>query len=392
MRAAAVGTLTALLACGHSEPFTSADQRNDGPFSPVVPVRLTYSPQSDLEPAFSADGRWVLYVAERPGDQDRCVVVIPAGGGTWTHQLCAWELDQGASRDGLAAPAMRADGTLLFTRHSGSPFTITSQEMGLYLGNADSVAAARRLLSLGMRPAGGSATWDDLVDPVWIGDDEVLTLTVRRHLVNLLCRREPHPGPPWTAFCARDDDRVTDRDTIPLGVEFARIRVTPTGATVVWTAPADEAIAWGVDMSSGRLHYIVQRADPRDIEGYHESLADTLYTIDLASGIRTARYGTFGPVFSPMERLHGVASGGSRVFISRSWRDPGTALPNGTYQWGTPLRSDISEVLADGTLRTIAPAISWRWGRIRLSPDGRHLLAEALDRDGGDIYLIEVAP
>jgi hypothetical protein len=350
-----------------------------------VPVRLTYSPQSDLEPTFSADGRWVLYVAERPGDQDRCVNVIPVGGGTWTHQLCAWELDQGSRRDGLANPALRGDGTLLYTRHNGSPFTITSQDMAVYLGHVDSVAASRRLIPLGMRPDGASATWDELVDPIWIGNDEVLTLAARRFLVNVPCNRL------GASYCPWDDERTYDRDTIPLGVEIARLRVSPTGATIEQTIPAFEAIAWAYDGSTQLVHYIVQRARPEDIDVYHESFADTLFTVPLAGGTPTPRLGTIGPRFSEMRRLHGVAAGGGRLYVSRSW-NAGSSIGNGTFPQGTEIRSDISELLSDGSLRPVASTVGARWGRIRLSPDGRHLVAERIERTTSDIYLLEVAP
>jgi hypothetical protein len=73
--------------------------------------------------------------------------------------------------------------------------------------------------------------------------------------------------------------------------------------------------------------------------------------------------------------------------MSRSWRTPVSA-PLPTVPVGMDPVSDIVEVLADGSLRVIAPAISWRWGKLRLSPDGKYLYAEALERNGGDIYRI----
>jgi hypothetical protein len=34
--------------------------------------------------------------------------------------------------------------------------------------------------------------------------------------------------------------------------------------------------------------------------------------------------------------------------------------------------------------------VSWHWGRIRLSPDGRTLFAEAVEPTSSDIYRIEI--
>jgi hypothetical protein len=139
------------------------------------------------------------------------------------------------------------------------------------------------------------------------------------------------------------------------------------------------------------IHFIVQR--PRtDLESvFHESLADTVFALPLAGGAPVPVYGTLGGDGAPLERLHGIASGGGRVFISRSWRGPGIGAVQIIVP-GTEMFSDISEILPDGTLRTIAPAISWRWGRIRLSPDGRHLVAEAVERTTSDIYLLDLQP
>jgi hypothetical protein len=36
--------------------------------------------------------------------------------------------------------------------------------------------------------------------------------------------------------------------------------------------------------------------------------------------------------------------------------------------------------------------VSWRWGRLRLSLDGRYLYAEALEHTSSDIYRIEIGP
>jgi hypothetical protein len=225
------------------------------------------------------------------------------------------------------------------------------------------------------------------MDPVWVADNELMVMAVRRHLVNVNACVPPDCGPPWLNV-PRDADRTPFRDTLSFGVEFARIRVEGAAVTITSIAPVDEAIAWSHDASAGLLHFVVQRTAPDDWDVYHESVADTLMAMPIAGGVATPIYGT-PQVGSDhqLERLHGVASGDGRVFVSRSWRTPDNA-PLPWVPRFTPLESDIIEVMPDGALRVIANAVTWRWGKLRMSPDGRYLYAEGLERDGGNLYRI----
>ncbi len=373
-----------LVGCGHSAPFAGPGSRADGAFDQAPPMRLTYSLLGDFAPAFSQDGSAITYMYERATpDHDRCLGVLGSTGGPRHADLCAWHLGEADSADALESGALRADGQIAFTMYTGLIGNPTSKRMGLYLGTVDSIAGSRLILPLGQRPPGASATWSELVSPTWLNDDEMLVLAARRHLVN-------SNGCGTPAEHARDCDRTPTRDTIPVGIEFARLRIDPAGATVVGTIPATDAIDWSLDRDNGLIHYIVQRPRLDLADVFHESLADSVYAVPMGGGTPTLRYGTAGGDGPPLERLHGIASGHGRLFISRSWRandvSPVIVPP------GAPLFSDISEVLPDGSLRLVAPAISWRWGRIRLSPDGRWLVAEALERTTSDLYLIEVAP
>jgi hypothetical protein len=44
--------------------------------------------------------------------------------------------------------------------------------------------------------------------------------------------------------------------------------------------------------------------------------------------------------------------------------------------------------MPDGSVRVIATAVTWRWNKLRMSPDGLYLYAEGLDRGGGNLYRI----
>ena len=81
--------LLATMACGQVEPFTNPDFTAPGPFDPTPPVRLTYNPGLDLQPAFLPGGEIVFGFA-RPGEinGDQCLGVLPNQGGTTIAESC----------------------------------------------------------------------------------------------------------------------------------------------------------------------------------------------------------------------------------------------------------------------------------------------------------------
>jgi hypothetical protein len=378
-------------ACGHSEPFVSSPHETTGSFVGGTPLQLTYSPLSDYEPAFSVDGQWITYQFERgTPDRDRCVAILPAAGGTRRGELCPWALGQATRAEGLAAAVLFPDERLFFAFHSGLPINLTSNQAGLYLAPADSVAGATKVLDLLGRPPGATEVWSQVMDPVALGPDEVVLLAGRRHLVN----SDACSAPECVPARPRDRDRTPIRDTIPLGRELAWLHLTASGVTVTRTRPVPEAIAWSIDTAAGLVTLVTQAVatDPDDGQYFHESVADSVWSQPIDGGPLGLRYATDpAHLVRRMERIHGVATGFGRLFLSRSWRRPAD-MPQGTapVPVGTPLQSDIIEVLSDGTVRIVAPAVSWRWGALRLSPDGRSLLAEALERTSSDIYLIRL--
>jgi hypothetical protein len=314
---------------------------------------------------------------------------LPAAGGQRQHELCPWDVEQATRADGLANAAVRADGQVAFTLHSGVIGEMTSTAAGLYLGPQDSVAGALRVLRLLDRPAGALSVWGDLIDPIWVSDNELLTVAGARFLPNASSVCSPLQC--FGEFVPYDLSRTALRDTIALGYELARIRIVDGAATVVQTRPIPETVAWSYDASVGVAHVVSQSIRPFD-DFVHESIADTVYALHPGGGEPNVVYGTTRLVAGRyLERVHAIASGHGRIFLSRSWQAESLATAQTIPNSAVPT-SEISELLSDGSLRTVAPAVSFRWGRLRLSPDGRHLYAEALSRSSSDLYRIEVLP
>lgn len=77
-------------ACGHTDPFQDPDESNEGPFSPLVPIQLTYNPGPDLTPAFLPGDTLVLYsyLRYQSPDPNQCLAALPVGGGTRVNESC----------------------------------------------------------------------------------------------------------------------------------------------------------------------------------------------------------------------------------------------------------------------------------------------------------------
>ena len=108
--------LIASSACGHGEPFNSAPQTPEGPFSPLLPRRLTFSHGDDRTPSWLPDGSAIIYSSEREDrrDHDRCLTLLPAEGGTTLDQFCPLDPSQADSTNLYESPAVSADGRVFF--------------------------------------------------------------------------------------------------------------------------------------------------------------------------------------------------------------------------------------------------------------------------------------
>jgi len=76
--------------CGHSEPFQDPNETSNGPFSPAIPIQLTYNPGTDLTPAFLPGDTLVLYSYEQSGalNPNVCIGSLPVAGGTRVSDSC----------------------------------------------------------------------------------------------------------------------------------------------------------------------------------------------------------------------------------------------------------------------------------------------------------------
>jgi hypothetical protein len=144
-------------ACAHGDPFGSGTPTRNGPFAPGTPLRLTYSPGQDLEPAWLPADSGILYVLQQVEypDDDRCLGVQPAGGGTLRARKCFTRDLAHLSTDALETPAVAASGILAWVEAHGPAGAIQPASAGIRVGNLATVDTGRIVRSLPYFAASG---------------------------------------------------------------------------------------------------------------------------------------------------------------------------------------------------------------------------------------------
>lgn len=174
-------------ACGHSEPFTAPDTELDQPRIPGNPAQLTYALGHETSPAWTPDGASIVYsfeVTDRPGspESDRCLAVIPAGGGTVTREICNRSAFEADSSETFDWPALNAVGDLAYVR-STRPGTINDNRFGsLLVAPYINPAASTELRSFPFQ--GADAFYVELGSLRWLTDDQLVFIAMAEAVVD----------------------------------------------------------------------------------------------------------------------------------------------------------------------------------------------------------------
>jgi Tol biopolymer transport system component len=164
--------LIALVACSHGEPFGVTDHSLDDPFSATPPIRLTYNDGDDRTPSWLPDGSGVLYSSERLDavDHDRCLLEMPAGGGTVRRTICERAVAHEDSTDRFESPAVSASGRIVFLRAVSTIGLQKGPNLHLMLGSAENPAGAAPVLPVPYF-APSQKTHYYLAQPHWLSAD-----------------------------------------------------------------------------------------------------------------------------------------------------------------------------------------------------------------------------
>lgn len=357
-----------LLGCGHSEPFASPATGSDVPFGDSSPYQLTFNPGDDEHPAVSNPGELSYQFQRGTPDRDFCAAILPTSGGSRTVELCAHGDDDPTRSDLFANLVRLGDGNLVWTHHWGATGNQSPQSGGLYLGGKIPTDSAIRVLQLLARPAGASARWDQLVDPIRTGPAELTVLAVQ-WIIGPLVQYGPD-------------------DTLTQGVEIVRIDLATNPATVTPITPAPEAFGWARDPMDGAI-YFGRQSWVVTATGRYRTFRDTVFAATIEGG---------QPVWSwsagneyDIGRLDGFTAVNGRLFIARQSTSfvPG---PTGPVAHTISLIAEVVGGIEQNPISVIDNGPSIYWGQLAATSDGQALIAELVSPEGKDLYRLDLTP
>jgi hypothetical protein len=253
------------LACGHEEPISPGTGGPTGPYQPGPPVRLTYADGYESTPTWLPDGSGILHSFDRVlnGAFDRCLGVLPAGGGSRTLEFCGASAGAPDSLDALEGAGASPGGRLMY-QWSQSFSTRTSPNWSqLVLASLDRPWNDTRLTLVPyILPGGRTHARVARVD--WLDDERAVYLG------------EDVLYPRACSNCIPD--------TVRIGREGVLVTVGPSGATLGIIPGTEDATSIAA-APDGAFIYLTRRMDSR------------VYRLPLAGGVPELvhDFGVLGP-------------------------------------------------------------------------------------------------
>jgi hypothetical protein len=348
VRSAAV--LLVLNAC-HTDPYPTGPLGASGPFSSVVPIQLTFNPVVQYyDPRFTQDGKGILYQysQERRGDDDRCLGLMPDGGGSATWTMCENRLSHADTSDSYGGFALDSTGQLIYLAATATKGKLGLEHVTLWLADtADPLRTRRQLLTLPR--AVGNASVDWLSEAAWAGPSEFYARADEFRL----WPHQPLGGP---------------SDTLPYGLMVVRGTITAAGASLEPVPGTEGVRSWSL-AEQGQSIVFVRHSSP--------------YLLKVPVGGGTPD--TVAEIPQPVARyILGVGCAGTICLVTSSTFDPppanlwgpfdprgaGTQLPAlGLLQRVSLTTGEVSEAASGGG------AAFWTW--MAVSPASGNALVES---------------
>jgi hypothetical protein len=169
--------LWALIACGHTEPFTPQNFGTDQPFSPSFPIQLTLNQGPDRRAAWLPDGSALLYSSQPldTEDKDVCLAVLPPTGGRQRERTCTFSIDGNELTESLESGTAQADGRLAYIAAVSIINAPAPLEESLVLASLSDPIARTSLLALPYTIP-GRRTHRGISQLHWLSPDRLLYL------------------------------------------------------------------------------------------------------------------------------------------------------------------------------------------------------------------------
>lgn len=348
------GLVCLAFACTHDQPMSVGSFTPGGPRGGVVPLQLTYNPGEDLGPVWLPDGSGFFYTMERfdRDDKDRCLVLMATGGGTIEREICDRTPAADDSVDGYSAAAFTTAGQLVYVRATASlaaGWPVAPHDQQLVVGTLPDPFTVRRLLPNIPYPAPSGRIHQGVAQVRWLDDTSLVYVG----------QQVSYP-----AVCMS----CVLRDTLASGLEIVRLdfgSATPVLRVLPGTTQASSVTVAGHDT----LFFTIN-GDTRILR---LTLADDAVTLvhDFGGG-NIAR---------------DVQAGGGRVLAVVGGNV--SFIPD-SITGGIQRDSGGTIVLVDPNSGNETPlALGSLFRHPALSPDGKHIVAEAYVGRSTDLWLLE---
>ena len=233
---ALAGGALLVLACGHTEPFSTPPYGTNQPFDPTPPVRLTLNTGPDRGASWLPDGSGILYSAQQPGrpDFDVCLAELPPDGGSQHRLVCDLSPEDLSLTNTFESPFAATDGKLAFVQASGLVGgTNPSREAlavapGLDAANATEVQRIPYTLP-------GEPPHSGITQIRWLAENRLV------YLAEAVVLRQP---------CFQ-----CPRDTIPAGLDVALLDLSPPGTSPIVLPSTDFASGVSPGPTSDEVYY-----------------------------------------------------------------------------------------------------------------------------------------
>jgi hypothetical protein len=173
--ALALGLL--LAGCHHEAPFAPGDYSSDQPFATGSPRRITFNQGNDRAPAWLADESGLLYSVQGISGSDRCLAVLPPGGGRVEREMCDPRSALSDSTFILTEPAPAPDGRLAYVIVFSGP-TEKASRATLVLGTLADPATAQPLVAFPFT-APDTVKHDEASQLRWLNPGSLVYLALR---------------------------------------------------------------------------------------------------------------------------------------------------------------------------------------------------------------------
>jgi hypothetical protein len=233
---ALAGGALLVLACGHTEPFSTPPYGTTQPFDPTPPVRLTLNTGPDRGASWLPDGSGILYSAQQStrSDHDVCLAELPPDGGTQRRLVCDLPSAAAGQTDAIESPAAGPDGRLAFVQASGLVGNPNPSSEALAvaptLDASNAVEVQRIPYTLPGEPTHGGIT-----QIRWLGENRLV------YLAEAVVYRTPCVQCPI--------------DTIPTGLDVALLDLSAPGSSPVVLAGTDFASGVSPGPTSDEVYY-----------------------------------------------------------------------------------------------------------------------------------------